>query len=65
MRPNLWVAVALCFAYCSDKGLWKALEYRKEQARVLKEQQKDERRLMQDVPMIGVGWYRGGLKKTL
>jgi putative transposase len=39
MKENLWLAVVTCLAYRMDKELWKAIEYLKEQVRILKEQQ--------------------------
>ena len=39
MKHKLWITLITCLAYCIDKELWKALEYLKEQVRVLKEQQ--------------------------
>jgi len=35
-------------AYCVDKELWKAIEYLKEQVRVLKEQQEKDKRILLD-----------------
>ncbi len=35
-----------CLAYCLDKELWKAIEYLKEQVRVLKEQQEKDKRIL-------------------
>ncbi|MGE5294273.1 MAG: hypothetical protein ACM3VT_05540 [Solirubrobacterales bacterium] len=35
-----------CLAYCLDKGLWKAIDYLKEQVRVLKEQQEKEKQIL-------------------
>ena len=35
-----------CLAYCLDQELWKAIDNLKEQVKVLKEQQKKDRRLM-------------------
>ena len=37
-----------CLAYCVDKELWKAIEYLKEQVRVLKEQQEKDKRILLD-----------------
>ncbi len=39
MKENLWLTLVTCLAYCVDKELWKAIDYLKEQVRVLKEQQ--------------------------
>jgi putative transposase len=35
----------MCLAYCVDKELWKAIDYLKEQVRVLKEQQEKDKRI--------------------
>jgi len=35
-----------CLAYCLDQELWKAIEYLKEQVRVLKEQQEKDKRTL-------------------
>jgi hypothetical protein len=37
-----------CLAYCVDRGLWAAVEYLKEQERVLKEQQEEDKRILLD-----------------
>ncbi|MBP7053528.1 MAG: helix-turn-helix domain-containing protein [Phycisphaerae bacterium] len=53
MRKNLWLALVSCLAYCDEKGSWKAIDYLKEQVRVLKEQQeKDKRILLSDQQRI-------------
>jgi len=45
MRENLWLTTRDVFlAYCVDKELWKAIDYLKEQVRVLKEQQEKDTR---------------------
>jgi hypothetical protein len=36
----------MCLATCLDKELWKTIEYRKEQVRVLKEQQEKDKRIL-------------------
>jgi transposase InsO family protein len=46
MKENLWLTLVTCLAYCVDKELWKAIEYLKEQARVLKEQQEKDKRIL-------------------
>ena len=49
MKQKLWLTFITCLAYCIDKELYKAIEYLKEQVRVLKEiQEKDERILLND-----------------
>ena len=35
-----------CLAHCLDQEFWKAIEYLKEQIRVLKEQQEKEKRIL-------------------
>ena len=35
-----------CLAYCLDRELWKAIDYLKEQIRVLKEQQEKDKRIL-------------------
>ena len=37
-----------CLAYCLDQELWKAIDYLKEQVRVLKEQQEKDKRILLD-----------------
>jgi putative transposase len=37
-----------CLAYCLDKELWKAIDYLKEQVRVLNEQQEKDKRVLLD-----------------
>jgi hypothetical protein len=39
MKESLWLTLVTCLAYCVDEELWKAIDYLKEQVRVLKEQQ--------------------------
>ena len=46
MKQNLWLTRVTCLAYCVDKELWKAIEYLKEQVRVLKEQQERDKRIL-------------------
>jgi putative transposase len=46
MKENLWLTLVTCLAYCVDKELWKAIEYLKEQVRVLKEQQEKDKRIL-------------------
>jgi len=53
MKENLWLTLVTCLAYCVDRELWKAIDYLKEQVRVLKEQQeKDKRILLNDQQRI-------------
>ena len=46
MKENLWLTMMTCLAYCVDKELWKAIDYLKEQVRVLKEQQEKDKRIL-------------------
>jgi hypothetical protein len=46
MKENLWLTLVTCLAYCVDKEIWKAIEYLKEQVRVLKEQQEKDKRIL-------------------
>jgi len=48
MKENLWLTLVTCLAYCVDKELWKAIDYLKEQVRVLKEQQDKDKRILLD-----------------
>jgi len=48
MKQNLWLTMLTCLAYCLDQELWKAIEYLKEQIRVLKEQQEKDKRILLD-----------------
>ena len=42
MKQRLWLTVATCLAYCIDKELYKAIDYLREQVRVLVEQQEKQ-----------------------
>jgi prefoldin subunit 5 len=46
MKQNLWLTLVTCLAYCVDRELWKAINYLKEQVRVLKEQQEKDKRIL-------------------
>ena len=46
MKHKLWLTVITCLAYCIDKELYKAIEYLKEQVRVLKELQEKDKRIL-------------------
>ena len=48
MKENLWLTVVTYLAYRIDQELWKAIEYLKEQVRVLKEQQEKDKRILLD-----------------
>jgi hypothetical protein len=42
MKQQLWLTLVTCLAYCIDKELYKAIDYLKEQVRVLIEQQEKQ-----------------------
>ena len=46
MKHKLWITLITCLAYCIDRELWKAIEYLKEQVRVLKELQEEDNRVL-------------------
>lgn len=48
MKRHLWLTMLICLAYCLDQELWKAIDYLKEQVRVLKEQQEKDQRILLD-----------------
>jgi hypothetical protein len=46
MKQKLWITLATCLAYCIDKELYKAIDYLREQVRVLVEhQEKQDKRI--------------------
>lgn len=42
MKQKVWLTLITCLAYCIDKGLYKAIDYLREQVRVLIEHQEKE-----------------------
>ena len=47
MKQRLWLSLVTCLAYCVDKELYKAIDYLREQVRVLLEhQEKVNRRIL-------------------
>ena len=42
MNKKLWLTLVGCIAYCIDKELYKAIDYLREQVRVLVEQQEKQ-----------------------
>jgi hypothetical protein len=42
MKQKLWLPVITCLAYCIDKELYKAIDYLREQVRVLVEHQENQ-----------------------
>jgi putative transposase len=48
MKQKLWITLITCLAYSVDKELWKAIDYLKEQVRVMQEQQEEDKRILQN-----------------
>ncbi|UCG58620.1 MAG: hypothetical protein JSU70_03730 [Phycisphaerales bacterium] len=46
MKQRLWITLITCLAYCIDRGLWKAIDYLKEQVRVLQGQREKNKRIL-------------------
>jgi hypothetical protein len=46
MKQKVWLTLITCLAYCVDRELWKAIDYLKEQVRVLQEQQEEDKRIL-------------------
>jgi len=47
VKKRLWLSLITCLAYCIDKELYKAIDYLREQVRVLIEyQEKENRRIL-------------------
>jgi hypothetical protein len=42
MKPKLWITLATYLAYCIDKELYRAIDYLREQVRVLVEHQEEQ-----------------------
>ena len=46
MRQKFWITLVACLAYCIDRELYRAIDYLKEQVRVLLEQQQKDNRIL-------------------
>ena len=47
MKQRLWLSLITCLAYCIDKELYEAIDYLREQVRVLVEhQEKENKRIL-------------------
>jgi hypothetical protein len=46
MKQNLWLTLVTCLANGVDQGLWKAIDYLKEEVRVIKEEQEKDKRIL-------------------
>jgi hypothetical protein len=42
MKQRLWLSLVTCVAYCIDRELYKAIDYLREQVRVLVEHQEEQ-----------------------
>jgi len=48
MKQKLWITLITYLAYCIDRELYKAIDYLREQVRVLIEQQENDKRILLD-----------------
>ena len=48
MKQKVWLTLTTCLAYCVDRELYKAIDYLREQVRVLIEQQEKDKRILLD-----------------
>ena len=64
MKNKLWLTLITCLAYCIDKELYNAIDYLREQVRVLVEQQEKENKriLLTNSPRMRV---KASLKSRL
>lgn len=47
MKQRLWLSLTTCLVYCIDRELYKAIDYLREQVRVLVEhQEKQDKRIL-------------------
>ena len=46
MRQKFWITLITCLAYCIDRELYRAIDYLKEQVRVLLEQQEKDKHIL-------------------
>jgi hypothetical protein len=50
MKQRFWIGMITCLAYCIDKELYDAIDYLKEQVRVLLEQQQKQNKRIRLTP---------------
>jgi predicted aspartyl protease len=63
MKQKLWLALISCLAYCIDKELYNAIDYLKEQVRVLIEQQeKQNKRILLVDRNVNIGGFRSDIE---
>jgi hypothetical protein len=48
MKRKVWLTLITCIAYCVDNELYRAIDYLREQVRVLIEQQEKDKRILLD-----------------
>jgi hypothetical protein len=48
MKQKVWLTLITCLAYCVDQELYRAIDYLREQVRVLIEQQEKDQRILLD-----------------
>lgn len=48
MKQKVWLTLITCIAYCVDRELYKAIDYLREQVRVLIQQQEKDKRILLD-----------------
>ena len=48
MKQKVWLTLTTCIAYCVDRELYKAIDYLREQVRVLIEKQEKDRRILSE-----------------
>ena len=46
MKQKFWITLITCLAYCIDRELYRAIDYLREQVRVLLEQQEKDKRIL-------------------
>ena len=66
MKQKLWLPIVTCLAYCIDKELYKAIDYLREQVRVLVEHQEAQSnriRLTNRQRLRVAQWQNGPAKK--
>jgi hypothetical protein len=64
MKEKLWLPLITCLAYCIDKALYKAIDYLREQVRVLVEhQEKDNKRIQ--IVYLGYAISKSTVKNIL
>ena len=55
MKQKLWLPVITCLAYCINTELYKAIDYRREQAHVLVQHQENQGKYIRLFRAVGFG----------